>query len=302
MKHIAVVTVNYNTASDTNAFLESLKKIHVTDFSLEIFIVDNGSTEKFAFSEKENKNTTLISLPQNLGFSEGYNVGIKAALKDKADAVMIVNNDTLLDPDLISNLEKVLYSDNKIGLTVPKIYFAKGHEFHKDRYTKDELGKVFWYAGGLMDWDNVQSVHRGVDEVDHGQYNTTEITDFASGCCMLIKREVFERVGMFDNRYFLYYEDADFCERIKHARYDLYYVPEAFLYHVNASSSGGAGNTLQDYYITRNQMLFGMTYAPLRAKIALFRQSIRLLRQGRPNQKKAIKDYYLRKFGKGENI
>lgn len=301
MKKIVIVTVNYNTAKDTELFLESVKKLHISDFSFETIIVDNGSTHKFVLPEKNN-NVSLISLMQNTGFTGGYNVGIKTALKNGADAILIINNDTLLDSDLLINLEKALYEKENIGLTVPKIYFAKGHEFHKNRYKKDELGKVIWYAGGTMDWDNILSVHRGVDEVDHGQYDTIEPTDFASGCCMLIKREVFEKMGVFDERYFLYYEDADLCMRIKQADYLLYYVPQAVVYHINASSSGGAGNSLQDYYLTRNQMLFGIRYAQFRSKLALYRQSLRLFLKGRPNQKRGIQDFYLGRFGKGNNL
>lgn len=301
MKKITIVTVNYNTEKDTELFLESVKKLKIANFSFETIVVDNGSTHKFTLPEKSN-HVSLIRLMQNTGFTGGYNVGIKTALKNGADAVLIVNNDTLLDPDLLINLEKTLYSKETIGLTVPKIYFAKGHEFHKNRYTKDELGRVFWYAGGTMDWNNVQSIHRGVDEVDHGQYDTIEPTDFASGCCMLIKREVFEDIGMFNNNYFLYYEDADLCMRIKQAKYMMYYVPQAVVYHVNASSSGGAGNSLQDYYLTRNQMLFGMRHAPIRSKLALYRQSLRLYLKGRPNQKRGIQDFYFGRFGKGNNL
>jgi len=163
------------------------------------------------------------------------------------------------------------------------------------------LGKVFWYAGGVIDWANVKSVHRGVDEVDHGQYDENKEIEFATGCCMMIKREVLEKVGLFDKRYFLYYEDADLSVRIKKAGFSIYYAPKAFLYHLNASSSGGAGrgNELQDYFLTRNQMFFGMKYAPIRSKIALIRQSLRLLSNGRREQKKAIQDFYLGRLGKG---
>lgn len=300
MVKIAIVTVNYNTAKDTESLLTSIEKLTTKGFSLEVIIVDNGSKEIFALPEKVKKESvTLIRSEENTGFSGGFNIGIKEALGKGADYVLIVNNDTLMHPDLVQNLLQVLESKPKIGVTTPKIYFSKGHEFHKDRYKKEELGKVFWFAGGYTDWNNVQSIHRGVDEVDHGQYDTTEKIDFASGCCMMFKRVVLEKVGMFDNRYFLYYEDADLNERIKRAGYDVYYVPSAVLTHVNAASSGGAGNVLQDYFITRNKMLFGMTYAPPRTKLALIRESIRLLRTGRPYQKKAIKDYYLRKFNKG---
>jgi len=302
MKKVAIVTLTFNTAEDTINLLHSIKKINTHDIALDIIIVDNCSTEIFKLPDNlQYANIKLIRSEINTGFSGGNNIGIKEALKQKADYVLILNNDTIVDPEMIKNLLVVLESKSKIGVTTPKIYFAKGHEFHKDRYKENELGKVIWYAGGHTDWDNVMSIHRGIDEVDHGQYNTIEPVTFASGCCMLFKREVLEKVGLFDDRYFLYYEDADLNERIQRAGYKIYYVPTAKLVHVNAASTGGAGNgnVLHDYFLTRNKMLFGMTYAPLRTKIALIRESFRLLRTGRPFQKVAIQDYYLRRFNKG---
>jgi GT2 family glycosyltransferase len=298
MKKLAVVTVNYNTAEDTTAFLHSLKHVKTPEIELSTIVVDNGSDNRYKLPDNL-KHTELIRSETNTGFSGGYNIGMKEALKNGADYILIVNNDTEMDPDMITNLLKVLESDPKIGVTTPKIYFAKGHEFHKDRYKPHELGKVFWYAGGSTDWDNVMSIHRGIDEVDHGQYDKTEETDFASGCCMLFKSEVLEKVGLLDDRFFLYYEDADLNERVRRNGYKIYYVPAAKLIHINAASTGGAGNVLHDYFLTRNKMLFGMTYAPARTKLALVRESFRLLRSGRPFQKLAIKDYYLRRFNKG---
>lgn len=300
MKKIAVVTVNYNTAEDTDSFLNSIDKIDKKGISLNIIVVDNGSKDVYKLpSHAKKQHVQLIRSEINTGFSGGYNIGMKEALKQGAEYVLIVNNDTLVDSAMLTELVKVLDSDVKIGLAVPKIYFAKGHEFHKDRYSKDELGKVFWYAGGHIDWANVTSIHRGVDEVDHGQYDKTESVEFATGCCMMFKREVLEKVGLLDDKYFLYYEDADLNERIKRAGYKVYYCPKAVLVHVNAASSGGAGNVLQDYFITRNRMIYGISYAPLRTKIALIRESMRLLRNGRPFQKLAIQDFYKGKFGKG---
>lgn len=300
MKKIAIVTLNYNTAEDTKNFLHSLEKVETKGFSLEVIVVDNASKEPFTLSQKGKKeHITVIRSEVNTGFAGGNNIGMRKALDNGADYVLAVNNDTIVHPAMITELLSVLDSDKKIGVTTPKIYFAKGYEFHKDRYTKEELGKVFWFAGGHTDWANVKSIHRGVDEVDQGQYDAVEKITFATGCCMLFKREVLEKVGLFDDRYFLYYEDADLNERIQRAGYDIYYVPSAVLVHINAASSGGAGNPLQDYFITRNQMLFGMTYAPFRTKIALIRQSFRILLTGRPKQKQALKDYYLGNFGKG---
>lgn len=299
MKKISVVTINFNTAHETKEFLASVKKIKTTDFIVEAIVVDNGSKDVLTLTKEEKKGVTLIRSEVNTGFTGGNNIGLREALKRNADFVLVINNDTLLDTRLITNLLSVLESNPKIGVTVPKIYFAKGHEFHKDRYRKDQLGKVFWYAGGFTDWAHVNGIHRGVDEVDQGQYENPESITFATGCCMLIKREVLGKVGLFDEKYFLYYEDADFTQRVLKAGYKIYYVPSAVLIHINAGSSGGAGSALQDYFMTRNQMLFGMAYAPIRTKIALLRQSIRLLFNGRPNQKKAIHDYYVGKFGKG---
>src|SRR5258708_2539590 len=228
---VAIVTVTFNTAEDTITLLHSLQKINKPDITLSLVIVDNGSKEIFELPENLKKNTTRIRSATNTGFSGGYNIGMKEALKQDAEYVLIINNDTLVDPDMLTNLIKVLDSKPAIGVTTPKTYFAKGREFHKDRYKKEELGKVLWYAGGHTDWANVMSIHRGIDEVDHGQYDKTEPTDFVSGCCMFFKREVLEKIGLLDDRYFLYYEDADLNERIKRAGYEMYYVPSAVLIH-----------------------------------------------------------------------
>src|SRR5437588_48228 len=149
MKKVISVTLNYNTEDDTKTFLMSLEKINTTGFTYEVIVVDNASKNIFTLSEKEKKDyITVIRLEVNTGFAGGNNIGIKEALNRGADYVLVVNNDTIVDPDMITNLLKVLESDNKIGLTTPKIYFAKGHEFHKDRYKEEDLGKVFWFAGG----------------------------------------------------------------------------------------------------------------------------------------------------------
>ncbi len=300
MKKIWAVTINFNKSDITSAWLASMQKVKKEGFSLDIVIVDNASKEPFVLSAQEKKeNVHVLYSKENTGFTGGNNMGIRYALEHGADYILVINNDTLVDENLVKNLFEINEENPKVGITAPKIYFAKGYEFHKDRYSEKELGKVFWYAGGYIDWANITSVHRGVDEVDVGQYDTVEPTTFASGCCMLIKREVLKKLGLFDDRGFMYYEDAVLCERVRRAGYEIWYVPTAVLWHLNAASSGGSGNTLQDYFITRNQMLFGMMYAPLRSKIALIRQSIRYLLHGRPVQKKGIKDFYLGRFGKG---
>lgn len=300
MKKIFAITISFNKEEVTFAWLDSMQRLKTDGFSLDIVIVDNASTKPFVLDKhRQKENVQVIRSEENTGFTGGNNIGMQYALDHGADYILIINNDTVADPGLVKNLLEVLESDPKIGLTAPKIYFAKGHEFHKDKYKKEDLGKVIWAAGGYTDWANVYSIHRGVDEVDRGQYDKQDKIDFASGCCMLIKREVLEKVGLFEKRGFMYYEDAILCEQIKRAGYEIWYVPNAVLWHINAASSGGSGNQLQDYFITRNQMLFGMLYAPFRTKIALIRQSIRYLLNGRPRQRQGIIDFYLGRFGKG---
>jgi len=304
MQKASVIILHYSGKENTTDCLKSLINIKLPkEVALEMVVVDNGTKPEFRINDiRENLGKNVIKIirnKENLGFAGGNNVGISYALKNGADYVLVLNNDTVVDRNLIAELLKIAKTDESIGILAPKIYFAKGFEFHKNRYTEEDLGKVFWYAGGEMDWGNVLGHHRGVDEVDHGQYDKIMETQFASGCCMFIKKAVFDKVGLFDDKYFLYYEDADFSERVKKANYKIVYAPSVILWHKNAGSAGGSGSKLQDYYITRNRLLFGMRYAPVRAKFALFRESLKILLTGRQWQKKGILDFYLNRFGKG---
>jgi len=302
---IFVTAINFNDSDTTIRFLDSLKDQDKEGIDLNALIIDNSTKQKIKINKEnysEYFNLKIIDPQDNLGFSGGHNMAIKEALISGANYVLIMNNDVVLDRKLILEMLKTIKNTETEGIVVPKIYFAKGYEFHKERYKKDDLGKVFWYAGGEIDWKNMISYHRGVDEVDKGQFNKQEETNFATGCCMLVKREVFEKVGLLDENYFLYYEDADFSQRVLAKGYKIIYAPKAILWHENAGSAGGSGSTLQDYFITRNRMYFGFKYAPLRTKIALIKESFLLLLKGRKNQKKGIKDFYFGKMGKGSII
>lgn len=301
MKHIFVSLLNFNGKKNTLACLDSLRDIKKDNFKLTIVAIDNASEEKFDLRSGNIGDIPLVIIKneKNLGFSGGHNVGIKYCLENGADYVLTLNNDTYVDKNFLEELLKVSENDKKIGILAPKIYFAPGFEFHKERYLKKELGKVFWYAGGVMDWNNVIGHHRGVDNIDKGQFDKTEETELATGCCILIKKEVFEKVGMFDDKYFLYYEDADLSIRAKRKGFKIAYVPKSMIWHKNASSAGGSGSVLQDYYIARNRLLFGFRYSPIRARLALLRESLILLINGRDWQKRGVLDFYLGKLGKG---
>ena len=162
MRTIYISIINYNGEKDTILCLESLDKLHKNDIDLNVIVIDNASQRIFKIPDKKFTNFSLkvIRNNENLGFSAGHNIAVRYALENRADYVLILNNDTRVDNKLLDNLLKVIESDRKIGVVVPKIYFEKGYEFHKDRYEEKNLGKIIWYAGGIMDWKNVVGKNR----------------------------------------------------------------------------------------------------------------------------------------------
>lgn len=301
---VFTIVLNWNREQDTIECLESLLEVNTKNIDHTIVIVDNGSLQKSVDSIKsfiENTSIQLIETGKNLGFVEGNNVGIRHALKKKADWIMVINNDTSVDKELLQHLLNCGSSDEKVAIVSPKIYFAKGFEFHKDKYKKNELGKVLWYTGGEIDWNNVYGTNRGVDEVDHGQYDVSEEIDFATGACMFIRAKALVKDELFNPLYFMYMEDMEFSLKLKKRGYKIIYEPRAVLWHKTAQSSG-IGSNLNDYFITRNRMLFGMSHAPLRAKVALVRESIRFMRTKNKWVRQAIIDFALGKFGKGSFV
>jgi GT2 family glycosyltransferase len=303
MKQIFISLLNFNGKENTLDCLKSLEKVKTDNFKLTVVVADNAPADNsgllFSKYKSDIYDFKFIQNEKNLGFSGGQNVAIKYALTNKADYILILNNDTYVDHNFLNELLKAAESDGGVGIFVPKIYFAPGFEFHKERYLAKEKGKVLWYAGGEMDWANVIGHHRGVDELDKGQYDRIEETELATGCCMLIKKEVFERTGLFDDNYFLYYEDSDLTMRARKMGFKIKYVPSSMIWHKNAGSAGGSGSELQDYYITRNRLFFGFKYASARSKFALFRESLTLFFKGRKWQKQGVIDFYQKKFGKG---
>jgi len=300
VEKIFIIILNYNGCKNTVECVKSLLKVRIPQgYSLNPVIVDNNSIDNSVETFKSLfPKIPLIENTKNLGYSGGNNSGIKYVLSHGASYIIVLNNDTLLDRASVYEMVEALKT-HRVDVASPKIYFEKGYEYHKDRYKTKDLGKVFWFAGGEMDWANVIGHHRGVDEVDEGQFDNKINIEFITGACFIGTRDVFEKVGVLDDTYFLYYEDADLSERIRRAGFKIIFSPKSIIYHKNAGSTGGSGSPLQDYFITRNRLVFGLRYAPLRSKLALMRESIRLLISGRKWQKRGVFDYYLRRLGRG---
>lgn len=298
---IGLIILNYYGIVDTLECLDSLSGVKSNNFTLSVYVVNatdkNSAKDNSQGKQIEKKHSWVTVLESdNLGFSGAHNFGTRKALENGAQEIIWLNNDTTVDEKFIEGLHQAI-SDPKVGAVTPKIYFSKGREFHLSQYKKSDLGKVIWYAGGVIDWENVYAFHRGVDEVDRGQFEEMEETDFCTGCCFITRKDVFERVGFFEDKLFLYYEDTDWCVRLQRAGLKTLYQPKSLIYHKNAGSTKGSGSQLQVYYQTRNRIYFGLKYAPLRTKLALIKESIKKLKNGSPAEKKAIKHAFTLQFG-----
>lgn len=298
MKKIAILILNYNGLEDTLVCLEDLSKIKIADFSYQIFLVDYGVENQVQELKSKYPHIKIYRNEKNLGFAGGNNFLIKKALAWQADYFLLLNNDTQVPSDFLLKLFNYLKVHPQIGAISPKIYFAQGYEYHKNRYQEKDLGKIIWFAGGKIDWQNTYCSHLGVDQVDQGQFDHSDKTDFISGCCCLIRSEVFNKVGFFDEKYFLYWEDVDLSLRIKKAGFDIKFLPATFIYHKNAGSSS-VGSDLQDYFLNRNRLYFAFKYAGLRTRFAILRESLKNLQSGNFWYKQAIKDFYSAKMGIG---
>jgi len=298
---VAVVVLNWNGKEYICSCLDLLKRLKTDNHRVEIIIVDNASTDgSVKLLSRLYPNFTLIENVTNLGYAEGNNVGIRYAQHQGTDFIWIVNPDAYVDPAALVELVSTAGKYPNSGILGSKIYFAPGFEFEK-RYRQLDLGQVLWFAGGKMDWANVIANHLGINEVDHGQFDFVSHTDFINGASMLLRTKMLDEIGVIDPKYYLYYEENDLCQRAKAAGWELWYVPTSRVWHANAQSTG-VGSPLVDYYTTRNRLLFGMRWAPWRAKLALLRESVKLLLSGRRWQRQGVADFYLARFGKGTYV
>lgn len=295
---VGIVLVNWNGMRETIDCLESLVRLELEGLEVLTVVVDNASMDdSIKQIRKKYPMVTILEEKKNVGFSGGNNRGIRYVIDKGVDYVWLLNNDTTSDEKALGALVKGCNETNS-GIVGSKIYFSKGREFHNNRYKPSELGKVIWYAGGEIDWANMYGRHRGVDEVDVGQYDERGETEFVSGCSMLVQREVIERIGMLDEKFFVYWEDVDFCLRAKNYGYKICYEPKSVIWHKNASSSGGSGSKLHEYYQTRNRLLIGMRFARVRTKLALLREAMLMLTGEDEVKKQAVIDFFLGRFGK----
>jgi GT2 family glycosyltransferase len=287
IKH-AVIILNYNGSSETISCLDSINKTKDTPH---VIVVDNSSTDdSVAALLARYPKLDLIKSEQNLGFAGGNNLGIKKALRLGAKVVYLLNNDTVVDPDLFFRAYRATLGKNAI--IGAKIYYAKNYEYHGNQKGQ---GNILWYAGGEFDWSSVTATHRGVDQPDLAQFETIQKTGFVTGCFMAIPRAVVSKLGYLDDSLFLYLEDADYCLRAQKQGVNLIYHPRLILYHKNSvTSSKSTGTT--DYYITRNRFSLAKKYGGFKLTLALVREAL-TRNWNNPLRRAAFFDYLWGKMG-----
>ena len=286
---VAIVILNWNGWEDTIECLESVYQIDYPNYRV-VLVDNNSSDESFlkikdycngkikvksnffdynknnkpikikAYSKEESESKTnkkdltrnqlfLIKNDRNYGFAEGNNIGIRYALQTlNADFILLLNNDTVVDKDFLGEMINLGEINENIGIVGPKIYYYDDPD-------------TIWCIGGKIDWKLARGLHVGTNEADNGQYNRTEEFDYVSGSAFLVKREVIDKVGLMDRKFFLYFEESDLALRASKNGYKSVYAPEAKIWHKVSKSGGGLSKPIGLYYITRNRWLFMKKWA-----------------------------------------
>jgi len=266
---VAIILVNYNGADDTIECIESLKGL--TDDDHKIIVVDNKSTDDSEEKLKKSRQKydfVLLTSNDNKGFSAGNNAGILYA-KEKYDPdyYWLLNNDTIVQVDTLSELLNGFKMDSPdTGITTAKIYYEK------DR-------SMIWYAGGSFNFKTGRTEHWNYGMIEQKKPDNEIDRDvtFASGCCMLIPKNVIRDVGLLNESYFLYEEDTDYCIRTQRKGYKIRYCPNAVLYHKVSASTGVASPVSQFYSIRNKYMLISKHFKGINKAIAYLYTTAQML-------------------------
>jgi GT2 family glycosyltransferase len=243
---IGIVLVNLNGYEDTARCLQSLATIAYSN--VEVIVVDNGSRDGSGSRlQVEFPEVTHIHSRENLGFTGGNNLGIEHAMENGCDHVLLLNNDTIVTPEFLRPLVARLQSSEKIAAVSGKIYYAPE--------TRDGQSDVIWYAGSFRKW-HMGFHHYGVEEHDTGKFETPREIPYASGCLMLMRGSVIQEIGPLSPEYFIYWEEADWCQRARSAGYVCIYEPTSIIYHNFKSAALGLETPFHMYMQYRNAFIY----------------------------------------------
>lgn len=260
---VSIIILNWNNVGETLALLDNLKAIEYPNY--QVLVVDNASKDDSVgqlaryieqlrrANDEFARRLAIMPLSKNFGYAEGNNKGVSQASRDKPDYYLLLNNDTIISPDCISRLVTAAEADSQLGAVGPTIYFAS---------PTGQRSQRVWYAGGWLNFMAGGAHHKTVLPSAKPPANDYWPTEFITGCCLLIRREVLAKLGqLFDPQFFAYNEDVDLSIRLTRAGYQLGYVPAAKLWHKLAVSSGGPKSYNFWYYNVRNNFFIMRRYA-----------------------------------------
>jgi GT2 family glycosyltransferase len=227
---VYLAVLNWNGYDDTHECLDSLRGLAYPNYR--VLVVDNASGDdspaRIAAAHPE---AELIRCPRNLGIAAGYNAGIRAALARGADCVVPMNNDLDCDPLFVTRMVATQRARPRCGVVMPKIFYYEERE-------------RIWSAGAYARWMPSNIVMRGRQQLDGPAFASDTAIDFAPSCCLLLSRELAERVA-FDEGYFFYYDDWDFCMEARKAGFSIVYAAEARLWHKVSRSTKNSPKSLR---------------------------------------------------------
>jgi len=242
---VGVVVLTWNGRDLTLDCLRSLLQCTYPSFC--VYVVDNasedGTLEAVETEHGGDPRVVAIQNGENLGFAEGNNVGTRRAIADGMDYVLLLNNDTEVDPEFLAPLVEAMEADPNIGVTTSMIYFHG-------------TDRQIWSFGVRMDRNTGVGMPIGGREVDRGQFRGAIECDYATGCGLMVRRDVVKKIGYLDPDYFYLAEDADYCFRAADAGYRVFAIPTSIIWHkVTASLKGGEEAPMRLYFRARNRLL-----------------------------------------------
>jgi GT2 family glycosyltransferase len=240
---ISVIVVNWNGKEHTLECLESLGSIDYPNF--EVVVVDNGSQDNSVQAiQKIFPGVALLETGDNLGFAVGNNMGIRYSLDRGADYLFLLNNDTVVDPQILNSFVAALRQIGEDAILGAKIYY----------YSKPT---TIWYAGARWLPEISGFKHIGQGRIDNDtDFNAISETDYACGCALFVSAGLLNRIGLLDETFYLTFEETDLCYRARRSGHKSFFVPEAKVWHKISTAFGGENSVLYHYFLLRNKLLW----------------------------------------------
>ncbi len=278
---VGIVIINYNCAPYTLDCLRTVEKLSYTNYF--VVIIDNNSPDLSGYYLQQalkDKRVTVIINPENCGFGAGNNIGIRHALEGEAEYIWLLNADTFVHPEALSQLVKQANEYPEVGAFGSKVLYEE-----EPLSPKKEEGKpIIWSAGASIDFSKEEVKMFGSHEEDRGQHDQLRECEYIPGCSLFFPAKVISEVGYLPEEYFMYFEETEWCTRMRKKHFKLLYVPESVVWH--RFQDNKMQTPFGVYYYNRNNRYFWFRQGDIFKKIAMI---VRTLFKDLPRAQRAFK-------------